>query len=198
MKKQKLTKKEIKQIKKKIKELKQSLEKFTLKKAEKEAALVEQLEQWDAQLMPFELAFKKAKKKVKNRKKSIAILEKMLKKKKKKKAKQKPSKSKSSTNGEAVPTASKVVSRNSKESDLKKIEGVGPKIESILKNSGIRTFRQLADTSIEELQKLLHAAGSRYKMHPPDSWPDQAALAANGQWKDLKELQDKLDGGRKN
>jgi len=31
-----------------------------------------------------------------------------------------------------------------------------------------------------------------------DSWPDQATFAANGQWKDLKELQDKLNGGRKN
>ena len=201
LKKRKLSDNENQQIKKEIKELKQSIDKGKSNKAEKEAALVEQLELWDAQLKPFELALKKAKKKVKNRKKSIAILEELLKnkkKKKKKKSKKKPSKSKSSANGEAIPTASKVVARNVEESDLKKIEGIGPKIETILKSNGIRTFRQLADASVDQLQQILHAAGNRYKMHQPDSWPDQAALAANGQWKDLKELQDKLNGGRKN
>jgi len=194
MKKQLLTKKEIKKIKKKIKQLKGTLEQFEVKKIEKETALVEELELWDSHLRPYETAFKKAKKKLKNRKKSIAILEKLLKK-KKKKASKKPSKSKARK--EVIPSASKAISREKTENDLKKIEGIGPKIEEILKTKGILTFEQLAKTSTKQLYQLLHKAGNRFTMHQPDSWPEQAALAANGQWKDLQELQEQLNGGRK-
>lgn len=182
--------------KKKIKELEYALNISKEKKKEKEAILVEQLELWDAQLKPYEIAFKKAKKKVRNRKKSIAILENLLAK-KKKKSKKGPSKSKSKENKEAIPTASRTTSSKVKENDLKKIEGIGPKIEEILKTKGIRSYQQLANTSIKQLQQILQTAGNRFKMHQPDSWPSQAALAANGQWKDLQELQDKLNGGRK-
>jgi len=42
----------------------------------------------------------------------------------------------------------------------------------------------------------LDAAGPRYQMHDPTSWPKQSQLAADGQWKELKVLQDELDGGR--
>ena len=62
MKKQNLTKKEIKKIKKKLKKLYASLEKFDSKKDKKEALLLEQLEIWDQQLRPYEAAFEKAKK----------------------------------------------------------------------------------------------------------------------------------------
>jgi hypothetical protein len=30
----------------------------------------------------------------------------------------------------------------------------------------------------------------------PESWPEQAALAAKGDWDALKKLQDELDGGK--
>ena len=33
-------------------------------------------------------------------------------------------------------------------------------------------------------------------MHVPDTWPQQAQLATDGKWDELKVLQDKLDGGR--
>ena len=33
-------------------------------------------------------------------------------------------------------------------------------------------------------------------MQATDSWPEQAQLASDGKWDELKELQDKLDGGR--
>ena len=196
MKKQALSKKEIKKIKKKIKELQLTLEKFEKKKAVKEADLVEQLEVWDAHLRPFEAALKEAKKKVKNRKKSIAALKKLLKKKKKKVSK-KPSKSTTNNKGEVIPNASRSASKEVAENDLKKIEGIGTKIEEILKTNGILTFEQLAQTSTQQLQQLLHKAGSRFKMHQPDSWPKQATLAANGLWKDLQELQQKLNRRRK-
>lgn len=80
--------------------------------------------------------------------------------------------------------------------DLKKIEGIGPKIEKIMNDSGITTFRQLADTPIEKLQEILNEAGARFKLADPSSWAKQAELAAQGKWDELKSLQESLIGGR--
>ena len=80
--------------------------------------------------------------------------------------------------------------------DLKKIEGIGPKISELLVNGGVPTFAKLAESSVEDLKGILEAAGSRYKMHDPTTWPDQAKLAAAGEWDKLKELQDNLQGGK--
>ena len=81
--------------------------------------------------------------------------------------------------------------------DLKKIEGIGPKISQILQEAGIRTYRDLANTDPEKIREILLQAGSRYKMHDPTTWPEQAALAAEGKWDELKALQEQLKGGRK-
>lgn len=80
--------------------------------------------------------------------------------------------------------------------DLKIIEGIGPKIELLLQEGGIGNWRQLAETSAERLSKILHDAGPRFQMHDPGSWPAQARLADEGQWRKLKEYQDHLQGGR--
>lgn len=80
--------------------------------------------------------------------------------------------------------------------DLKLIEGIGPKIEELLVNAGITTFQELAVLDVEKLKEILDAAGSRYRMHDPTTWPKQAALAADGKWDELKELQDSLKGGK--
>ncbi len=80
--------------------------------------------------------------------------------------------------------------------DLKIIEGVGPKIEQILKEGGIETWDDLANASADRLKEILEAAGSRYQMHDPSTWPAQAKFAAQGQFDDLKEYQDMLIGGR--
>jgi len=84
-----------------------------------------------------------------------------------------------------------------KPDDLKKIEGIGPKISEHLNNGGIATFQALADTPVERLKEILDAAGPRYRIHDPSTWPEQSALAAAGKWDELKELQDRLDGGKK-
>ena len=81
--------------------------------------------------------------------------------------------------------------------DLKMIEGIGPKIQELLNNDSIFSFKQLSETRISQLKNILEAAGSRYKMHVPDSWPEQARLAYEDKWDELKELQDNLKGGRK-
>ena len=80
--------------------------------------------------------------------------------------------------------------------DLKKIEGVGPKIEGLLNDGGIHTFAQLANSDLSRLQEILDAAGSRYKMHDPGTWAKQAEFAAAGNWDKLQEYQDYLQGGK--
>ena len=96
----------------------------------------------------------------------------------------------------AKATKSKAKASDDKD-DLKKIEGIGPKIMEHLNNAGIMTFANLADAKVDDLKQILENAGSRYKMFDPTTWPEQAGIAASGDWDKLKELQDKLDGGKK-
>jgi len=77
--------------------------------------------------------------------------------------------------------------------DLKKIEGIGPKIAETLTAAGIATFADLAKADPANISEII--AGVRGN-HVPDTWPQQAQLAADGKWDELKELQDKLDGGK--
>ena len=83
-----------------------------------------------------------------------------------------------------------------KADDLKKIEGIGPKIAEHLSAAGIITFADLAGASKEKLSEILANAGKRYTMHDPTTWPQQAQLAVDGKWDELQVLQDKLDGGK--
>jgi large subunit ribosomal protein L27 len=80
--------------------------------------------------------------------------------------------------------------------DLKIIEGVGPKIEQLLKEGGIETWEDLANASADRLKEILDAAGSRYQVHDPSTWPAQAKFAMEGKFEELKEYQDMLIGGR--
>jgi predicted flap endonuclease-1-like 5' DNA nuclease len=80
--------------------------------------------------------------------------------------------------------------------DLKKIEGIGPKIEKLLNEAGITTFGELAKAKKTTLKGILEAAGPRFKMHDPATWTKQATLAEKGQWEKLQALQDELKGGR--
>ena len=84
-----------------------------------------------------------------------------------------------------------------KADDLKKIEGVGPKIAGLLQADGIKTFADLAKAKQPKLKAILEAAGPRYKMHNPTTWPEQAKLAATGKWDVLNKLQDELKGGKR-
>ncbi|MBK8901572.1 MAG: hypothetical protein IPM53_10345 [Anaerolineaceae bacterium] len=79
--------------------------------------------------------------------------------------------------------------------DLKLIEGIGPKIETILHEAGIHTFAELAQASIPDLEKIVREdAGIRIAF--PDTWAEQAKLAAAGRWTELEQLQEQLKGGR--
>lgn len=80
--------------------------------------------------------------------------------------------------------------------DLKIVEGIGPKIEQLLKDGGIKNWQDLAEATLERLQEILAAAGERYRIHDPNTWSNQATLAAAGKWAELNKYQDELKGGR--
>lgn len=81
--------------------------------------------------------------------------------------------------------------------DLKKIEGIGPKIQELLNNDNIYSFKELSKSSQEHIKMLLTQAGPQFRMHDPESWPHQAKLAAKGEWKELEEYQEFLISSRK-
>jgi large subunit ribosomal protein L27 len=97
---------------------------------------------------------------------------------------------------EAVVSTSETAATVVQGDDLKKIEGIGPKIAELFYAAGITTFAQLSETSTARMQEILDEAGPRYSTHNPMTWGHQASLAAEGQWDELKQLQDELDGGR--
>jgi predicted flap endonuclease-1-like 5' DNA nuclease len=83
-----------------------------------------------------------------------------------------------------------------KADDLTLVEGIGPKIAELLKAAGIATFAQLADTKPAAIKAILEAAGKRYQMHDPATWPKQAALARDGKTAELAKLQGELKAGK--
>jgi large subunit ribosomal protein L27 len=80
--------------------------------------------------------------------------------------------------------------------NLKIVEGIGPKIEQLLKNAGIRSWAELAHTTPAEIKAILTKAGPQYNSHNPGTWPKQADMAAKGQWEALEIWQRELLGGK--
>ena len=81
--------------------------------------------------------------------------------------------------------------------DLTIVEGIGPKINELFHSNGIKTFAELANASQAQMRTILDAGGSRFRIANPSTWAQQAALAAENKWAELKKLQDKLSGGVK-
>lgn len=79
---------------------------------------------------------------------------------------------------------------------LNKIEGIGPKIASVLNEAGIDSFAALSTKTPEEIREILDAAEGNFKAHDPGTWPKQAEMAAAGNWDELKAWQDELNGGK--
>ena len=96
-----------------------------------------------------------------------------------------------------VPVAKpKPPAKNLRPDNLKRVEGIGVKIEQLLKGAGITTFEALSKSQYETLRGLLDQAGPHYRASDPTTWPQQAKLAATGQWDELKLWQAELKGGR--
>jgi predicted flap endonuclease-1-like 5' DNA nuclease len=79
--------------------------------------------------------------------------------------------------------------------DLTRIEGIGPQIARTLQEAGITTFDALGTTSADRLSAIL-AQKPNLRLADPTSWPQQAILAAVGDWDELERLQAELKGGR--
>jgi predicted flap endonuclease-1-like 5' DNA nuclease len=92
--------------------------------------------------------------------------------------------------------ASSIIGEKVALDDLKVVEGIGPKIEELLHNGGITTWAALADSPVSHVQDILRAAGERFRVHDPSSWPRQAELLAMGRWEEFKRLTDSLTAGR--
>lgn len=81
--------------------------------------------------------------------------------------------------------------------NLQIVEGIGPKIAELLAQQGITTFAALAKTPPTQLREMLLAAGRRFAVTDPTTWPEQAAVAASGDMDALRAMQAELKGGRK-
>lgn len=80
------------------------------------------------------------------------------------------------------------------EDDLTKIEGIGPKIAEVLIANNITSFKALADADMSQLRTILD--DNKLSQHESTTWPEQADMAANGEWEELKKWQDEHIAGR--
>ena len=94
-----------------------------------------------------------------------------------------------------VKTPKSSADQPAEQDNLTKIEGIGPKINRTLQEAGIQTYQQLAASDPAFLKQILLDANIRIGY--PDTWPEQAALAAKSDWTGLKEFQSELQGGRR-
>lgn len=81
--------------------------------------------------------------------------------------------------------------------DLTIVEGIGPKINELFMDSGIKTFAQLAEQTVPQMRAILDKGGARFRIANPSTWAKQAKLASTNKWTELKKLQDELSGGVK-
>lgn len=79
--------------------------------------------------------------------------------------------------------------------DLEVIEGVGPKIVEVLREAGISTFRALAQLTPAAIKSALERGGPNFRLVNPQTWADQALLAANNRWASLATMQAALVAG---
>lgn len=80
--------------------------------------------------------------------------------------------------------------------NLKIVEGIGPKIEKILKTADITNLEVLSNADLDTLKAILKKAGGRFRLAVPDTWAKQADMAVKGDLEALKKYQDHLDGGK--
>ncbi|MFD1062762.1 50S ribosomal protein L21 [Winogradskyella litorisediminis] len=113
----------------------------------------------------------------------------------KKKAAPKKETKKAEPKADAKPAAKAAPAKKAtaKADDLKKIEGIGPKIASTLVEAGLATFADVAKSTPEAISEIIADVRGN---HVTDTWPAQAQLAADGKWDELKKWQDELDGGK--
>ncbi len=84
-----------------------------------------------------------------------------------------------------------------KSSNLQIIQGIGPKIETLLFENGIKNWEDLSSKSFGELRAMLDNYGTRYSIVDPSDWSKQASLAHKSKWKALIKLQNEIGNSSK-
>ncbi len=79
--------------------------------------------------------------------------------------------------------------------DLKRLEGIGPKMNDALVAAGLDSFAKLAASNQGSLRAAIEAAGLSFAPSM-DSWIEQAGLLARGDEAGFKALTDRLTAGR--
>lgn len=92
--------------------------------------------------------------------------------------------------------AKAVYGKTIKQDDLKVVEGIGPKIEGMFKDNGIKTWKALSEATVADCQKVLNTGGKRYQIHDPASWPMQARMCYEGKWSELAKWQNEHKHGK--
>ena len=86
-----------------------------------------------------------------------------------------------------------------KKDNLQIIEGIGPKMDEVLKKHGVGTWVAIASNTKDSLRAILDKENpKRYKIIDPTTWSDQAQLAVDERWEALIAMQKDLDTGRTN
>jgi predicted flap endonuclease-1-like 5' DNA nuclease len=80
--------------------------------------------------------------------------------------------------------------------DLTVIDGIGPKIDDLFHANGIDSLIQVAHLSVQDMLEILESGGPSFQFANPATWAQQAALAAENRWKELKRLQEGMIEGR--
>ena len=78
--------------------------------------------------------------------------------------------------------------------NLQAIEGIGPKIDGVLKAEGIGTWESLSMTTPERLRVVLDKAGKQYAHIDPTSWTEQARLLVHREFSKLKKYKESISG----
>ena len=82
--------------------------------------------------------------------------------------------------------------------DFTILNGIGPKVSTILRADGITSFAKLADTSVEKIKDILVAENPNLlHLTDPSNWPEQAQLASIDDWEGLSQLQEKIKETRR-
>ena len=111
------------------------------------------------------------------------------------KTEKKSTRRRSTTKKKATETEAKAAV--AKADDLTIVEGIGPKIAEVLTAAGIATYADLAKSDVEKVKEILTEAGSNFNTADPETWAEQAQLAADGKFEELEKLKAELDGGKK-
>jgi predicted flap endonuclease-1-like 5' DNA nuclease len=87
---------------------------------------------------------------------------------------------------------------NAMQDNLSVLDGIGPKVSALLRFAGITSFSRLASTGIDRINEVLEKENPNLlRLTDPSTWPEQARMAAEGDWEALSALQNELKNARR-